>query len=258
MTGRLEHLSRRGLRRLSARLRPPAAVAQPAAPAVDPELAFMMERDRRDNEALRLALAATLARDAHVIDIGAHHGAVLEDMVRCAPEGRFLAFEPIPELAAALRARFPAVDVHEVALFDAAGESTFAHIADIPAHSGLRLRSLPPGEHDIREITVRTARLDDLLPDGFAPAFIKIDVEGGELGVLRGAVETLRRHKPVIVFEHGIGAAEHYGHTSGELHDLLCGECGMRIYDLAGAGPFSRAEFEALFPEPVWNFLARA
>lgn len=238
------------MRRLRDRLRPHA-------PEGDDELAVMIERDRRDNEALRLALAATLARDAHVIDVGAHHGAVLADMVRFAPEGRFMAFEPIPALASHLRETFPRVDVREIALFESAGETTFAHVVDLPAYSGLRQRTLPTGDHDVHQITVRTERLDDILPDDFAPAFIKIDVEGAELGVLRGAAGTLRRHRPVIVFEHGVGGPEHYGHTSAELHDLLCDQCGMRIYDLAGQGPFSREEFVALYTAPVWNFLAR-
>lgn len=223
-----------------------------------PEDAFdPIARDGRDNDMLRVILAATLSPDSDVVDVGAHHGAVLRDIVRCAPRGRILAYEPLPEMAAALRAEFPDVDVRQKALSDEAGESGFSHIVDLPAYSGLRLRSLPEGEHEIREIEVQRERLDDALPDGFAPALIKIDVEGGELGVLRGAHETIRRDRPVIVFEHGEGASEHYGGSSGDLHDLLCGECGLRIYDLAGEGPFSRAEFEALFTAPIWNFLAR-
>ena len=216
-----------------------------------------MARDARDNEVLAVILAAALSADAHVIDVGAHNGTILEKMLHFAPRGRQLAFEPMPEHAAALRERFPAVEVHEAALSDKAGEATFRQIIDLPAYSGLQLRSLPAGEHVIKEITVDVERLDDVLPEGFSPTFIKIDVEGGEGQVLRGATETLRRHRPIVVFEHGIGASEHYGTSSGELHDLLFGECGMRIYDLAGDGPFSRDEFEALFPKPIWNFLAR-
>jgi FkbM family methyltransferase len=46
---------------------------------------------------------------------------------------------------------------------------------------------------------VPTRRLDD--EDVGAPGFIKIDVEGFELSVLRGAEETIRTHKPVLLIE---------------------------------------------------------
>ena len=75
--------------------------------------------------------------------------------------------------------------------------------------------------------------------------------------VLRGAMRTLRRHRPAIVFEHGVGASERYGTTPGDIHGLLVEDLGMRIFDLDGAGPYDRAAFEAVFGEPIWNFLAR-
>ncbi len=83
-----------------------------------------------------------------------------------------------------------------------------------------------------------------------------VDKEGAELAVLRGAADTLRRHRPVVVFEHGAGAAEHYEGDSGDLHDLLAIHAGLRIFDLAGKGPLDRATFAGLFTAPVWNFVA--
>ncbi len=57
---------------------------------------------------------------------------------------------------------------------------------------------------------------------------IKIDVEGAELEVLKGATETIKRCKPVIVFEHGLGASDHYGTTPDLIFDLVSG-CGLKI-----------------------------
>jgi hypothetical protein len=68
--------------------------------------------------------------------------------------------------------------------------------------------------------------------------------------------ETIRAHRPLVIFEHGIGAAERYEYGSEDVHDLLCGELGMRIFDLDGEGPYSRKEFVELFPQPIWNYVA--
>jgi FkbM family methyltransferase len=175
-------------------------------------------------------------------------------MVRCAPRGRHIAYEPLPELADALARRFPGVDVRNAAVSDHAGETSFVHVVTNPAYSGLRERSYP-GDEKLRTIQVRLERLDDALPEGYAPALIKVDVEGAELQVFEGARETLARHRPVVFFEHGKGGADHYGTTSGAVHDLL-GEAGLRIFDEHGGGPYSRESFAELFETPVANFVA--
>jgi FkbM family methyltransferase len=216
-----------------------------------------IRRDRRDKEHLRAILAAVLAADACCIDVGAHRGAVLADLVRLAPRGRHLAYEPLPELAALLAARFPAVEVRNAALSDRAGEREFVRVVDDPGWSGFRERPTP-GESRVERLVVRTERLDDALPEGFAPALIKIDVEGAELEVLDGALGTLAAHRPVVVFEHGAGSADHYGTRPEDVHARLCDGAGLRIFDLDGGGPYSADRLAAAFwaGERV-NFLAR-
>jgi FkbM family methyltransferase len=218
-----------------------------------------LRRDLRDHAALRLLVATTVARDADTVDVGAHRGDVLEELVRVAPDGRHVAFEPLPHLADELRKRFPQVDVRNAAASDTAGEATFQHVTDAEGYSGLRLRDLPPGA-GVEEISVRLERLDDALPGDFAPSFVKIDVEGAELQVMLGARETLARHRPIVVFEHGAGASDRYGTTPDLVFDLLVDECGMRIFDLAGDGPYDRERLRRTFSgqvdEPVWNYVA--
>ncbi len=215
-------------------------------------------RDRRDNEALVTLIAATLSPDASAIDVGANEGRVLEDLVRVAPAGRHIAYEPIPELAAALAARFPSVEVRRAALSDEAGEAEFTHVTSHSGYSGLKERQYP-GHETLERIQVKIERLDDTLPEGFVPAFVKIDVEGAEGGVLRGGIEMLERHRPVVAFEHGKGAAPAYGTTPAHIHELLVERAGLRIYDMDGGGPYSRDQLEETFElGTFWNFFARA
>jgi FkbM family methyltransferase len=61
---------------------------------------------------------------------------------------------------------------------------------------------------------VRLDALDQALPEGYRPHFVKIDVEGAELGVPRSGAETPARHRPHIAIEHGSAAAA-FGTTQG-------------------------------------------
>jgi FkbM family methyltransferase len=221
--------------------------------AGDPGIA----QDRHDNERMALLLAFALRADSSCIDVGCHEGGFLREVLRLAPEGRHLAFEPIPHLYEYVASEFPDVDIRRIALSDAAGTATFMHVRDLPGYSGLRRRTYP-GEQDVEEITVETARLDDVLPADFVPALVKIDVEGAEELVLRGAERTLRRHQPIVVFEHGLGAADHYGTQSVAVWDIFR-DAGMRIFDLDANGPYGREEFQDEFlRNRRWNFVAHA
>jgi FkbM family methyltransferase len=213
--------------------------------------------DIRDTELLVALMEELLEPESDCLDVGAHAGDVLREMVRIAPGGRHVAWEPLPAFASRLRHAYPRVEVREAALSDGAGEREFAHVVDDPGWSGFVARPAPGGG-EVETISVRTERLDDALPEGVEPAFVKIDVEGAEEQMLRGGLETLRRHRPVIAFEHGLGSADHYGTTPEALHRLLAGELGYAIHGLDGDGPYDEARFAEIFNarERV-NFVAR-
>jgi len=185
-------------------------------------------RDRTDNERLRQLLAFTLREDSNCIDVGCHRGEVLEQMIRLAPRGKHIAFEPVPASHKALATAFPQADVRHAAASDTDGQAEFVVVPDQPSFSGLRERTYPK-EMRTERVTVSTQRLDSALAEDYVPRFLKIDVEGAELQVLQGARETLLRHRPTVWFEHGAGGAEHYGTTPADVHRLLTGEIGMRI-----------------------------
>jgi FkbM family methyltransferase len=213
-------------------------------------------RSRRDDDNLLFLFPFLLRADDNCIDVGANVGEVLVDMVRAAPDGRHIAYEPLPELAAKLRDRFPEVDVRNAALSDRRGEAEFFRVKEAPSRSGLRTEPDPGGT--VEPIVVATEQLDDVLDDDFVPALIKIDVEGAEALVLEGAIETLARHKPIVALEHG-DTAGMYGTTHGDIHALLCDRAGLRVFDMDGGGPYSRDAFEKACADGArWNWLARA
>ena len=73
---------------------------------------------------LRLLLAFSLSADSNCIDVGSHRGDVLREMVRLAPLGTHVAYEPVPESCAQLVAAFPQVDVRQAAASNVDGETT--------------------------------------------------------------------------------------------------------------------------------------
>ncbi len=202
-------------------------------------------------------LITDLAPTANCIDIGAHKGDILAQIIAAAPQGHHIAYEPLPHLHGALAARFPEVEVRCAALSNSSGSANFLHFHEAEGWSGLRYRPLP-GADAVSEIPVRLEILDEVLPAGYVPSLIKIDVEGAEQQVLEGALGTLKQHKPLVIFEHGHGSAEAYGTTPDDVYHLLVDDAELCICGLDGGEPYSLAEFREIFysAERV-NFLAR-
>jgi FkbM family methyltransferase len=211
-------------------------------------------RKRRDHDVLPALLASVLRPGDRCVDAGANQGDVLDLLVRLAPQGPHVAFEPVPVLAQRLRERFSgSVDVREAALADAPGHITFQYFPDHPDYSGIEPLVAPSAPEAIE---VRATTLDEELSTGPPVQLIKMDVEGAELAALRGAATTLREQHPVVVFEHTLAAARN-GVSSRELADLLVG-AGYRVFAFDGTGPLSPVDFERLVRDGGYeNFIAR-
>jgi hypothetical protein len=100
-----------------------------------------------------------------------------------------------------------------------------------PAYSGLKKRRYDrPNETD-SQIEVKVDTLDNILGKESVGkvSLIKIDVEGAEYFVLKGAENCIKRDKPVIVFEHGMGGSDCYGNKPEDVFELLHDRCGLRI-----------------------------
>jgi FkbM family methyltransferase len=235
--------------------------ASPVGPTIREAVRATWSRARRldaeDGDNLARIIRYVMRGDGCGLDVGAHYGSVLSQLVAVAPRGHHHAFEPLPHLAAGLRAEFPTVTVHECALAAAAGSSTFHRAVQNEGYSGLRRRTYERPDEPVEILKVQMQRLDDLLPPELPVQFCKIDVEGAELGVLEGARNTLTRWKPYVFFEHGLGAADHYGTTPEMIHAFM-GEVGLAIFEPDGRGPLSANELRGIFDANTrWNFLAR-
>lgn len=217
-----------------------------------------LRREKRDNRHVAAMLAALVGPDDHCVDVGAHKGDVLRQFVRLAPNGRHVAFEPVPSLFEGLEREFGSapVELHRVALSETDGEAEFTFYPEHPGLSGLGEAAVP-ADAPRERFTVPVRRLDDVLADHPAPSLIKIDVEGAELGLLRGAEQTLARAKPAILIEHGVHAARAFGATSEDIFDALTAP-GLRVFDMDGDGPYERARFaHAVAAGERWNWLVR-
>jgi len=200
-------------------------------------------RQARDTAATQRLLSTTLARDSACVDIGAHQGEFLRYFLEHAPHGNHIAIEALPSMAAELRRSFPQVHVVEAAIADRAGTAIFYHAIERPGWSGLQRQDYPSGTA-VEELSVTVDTLDDVVPDTASVDFVKIDVEGAELGVLRGMPGILRRGV-VVLFEHAIIHARSHGTTPDQVFAVL-DDAGYEIRSLDGRGPHGREEFHAL------------
>ena len=214
--------------------------------------------DEADEDALSLLLKFVLRRDSGCIDVGSHNGAIVERCVQLAPCGQHFAIEPIPEFAAKTRGRCPGIKVFQVAISQERGKASFYYDMTDPGLSGLRLRKRRSGGHKLKELMVETCPLDELIPAETRIDFIKVDVEGAELGVLQSARQIIQRCRPHVVFEHGRGGSEYFDTHPQMIFELMVGEYDLQLLTLAGEGPLSREQFVDIYESNrSWNFVAK-
>lgn len=142
-----------------------------------------------------------------VLDIGANKGAFTYWLSEAVGKtGKVHSFEPQPSMVAELNrmsaaVRFQNVNVHPIALSDSLGTATL----HVPFnHTCASLESETDIAEDGESYEVELATLDDYLNQlelNGPIDFIKCDVEGHELSVFKGATQTLKSSRPLLLFE---------------------------------------------------------
>jgi FkbM family methyltransferase len=151
------------------------------------------------------------------LDCGAHCG--LWSYFLAQKYKRVIGFEPVTEHAECFRLNAPRAELIQCAL---GAEHGYVHIETDAENSG---KAHIAGAGDVEMIALDSLRLNNV-------DLIKIDVEGAEPQVIKGAVETIERCRPVIVFEDK-GFHERSGNKrNAALIALL--SMGMRIRAMIG------------------------
>lgn len=135
----------------------------------------------------------------HAVDVGAHCGVWTRVMARCF--GKVTAFEPVPKhLECLMRNVGAEATIYACALGDCEGTvDVDTAVTTVANRYGSEATTMMAAVSDLGDLQVECRTLDSFeLAD---VDFIKIDVEGYEPRVIRGAADTIARCRPTIVVE---------------------------------------------------------
>jgi FkbM family methyltransferase len=214
-----------------------------------PEINVLDLNSRYDLETIEIIKG--IGSHANCIDIGAHKGDILRYLLKFAPSGKQFAFEPLPDFYEVLQSKFgKQCSIYPYALGNSHREISFNYVISNPAYSGLKKRTYDRPHEDDTTITVQQRRLDDIIPEDIPIKLMKIDVEGGEFDVLRGAEKILARCHPIIIYEQGIGGSDVYGTTPEVFFDFMTSfgyKISLMEYYLMKKNPFTKSDYCAQF-----------
>lgn len=189
------------------------------------------------------------ARDARVVfDVGANVGFyALHFTRRMDPSGIVHAFEPVDRTHAMLLRNIAANRLEQRILPHACGlgatqsEATF-YVPDFSGSGAASMVNLHPDERS-RLVSARIETLDQQFRAAGLDRLdlVKIDVEGAELMVLQGGMETIRACRPILFLELLRKWSQPFGYHPNEVIELLAG-LGYRCWTFADGTmvPFER------------------
>ena len=197
--------------------------------------------DRQELELVRERLGG-----GDFVDVGAHVG-LYTVTAALATGGRVLAFEPNPAARAQLAENIRLNERRNVLVVPkAVGAEPGRALLHVPATPDPSFSSLEAGRFaEGAPVDVEVTTVDaEVEAAGLRPTVVKVDVEGGELGVVEGMARTLATHRPTLLVEVSEQSAR-------ELARRLEGYSGFRVG--RGLEPLEsgRGLFNALFsPQP--------
>jgi FkbM family methyltransferase len=178
--------------------------------------------------------------DAVVLDVGAHAGQFAKIFARLAADGRVYAFEPGTYARSILRLALYLNRMRNIAIVPMGlGEAPGLGLMTLPVKRrgsyGFGLAHL--GQHDrpgeVRQEAIALTTIDEFvrLVGIERLDFVKADIEGWEMHLVRGGRETLRRFRPVMLIEMVASHLARGGDTIADAWATL-GELGYRAHVL--------------------------
>ena len=161
-----------------------------------------------------------------VMDIGAHIGLVsLPLSGSIASNGVVYSFEPATANKAFLEEHLKSNNISNVEVIsDLVGDVELEAVEffESTTDSGMNTIASLGSHRDYQTSTKRQITLDRFCSDrNLSPELIKIDTEGAEVGILKGATNTLRKHRPVMYLSVHPRHIIELGSTVDELEQLL-------------------------------------
>jgi FkbM family methyltransferase len=199
-----------------------------------------------------------------ILDVGANQGLLSAALGRRLGSSRnIVAFEPMPETASRAAATLALNDLSNVTVLAIAVGDTdeTVQINVLDGHSDLvTVRPMDEGVQNYRAVSVPCRRLDALLDNVLRErvGLIKIDVEGFEPNVIRGAQALIARDRPAIVFEYWPEAAQKMGWRLDALTDVVSaagGEYQFEVYD-GGHDSAQRLSYPPPSDQGIYNIVA--
>lgn len=173
------------------------------------------------------AIESNLSPGDVFYDIGTNVGfftVIAARKVGCS--GHIYSFEPLPENVKAIRHNIKINGFENATVFPkAVAEKTGTGellVADYSGGSALSTANVPPPDMT-GTMEVEIVAIDDLVEAGTIqpPSLVKIDVEGAELGVFKGMVKTLEKHRPKVIYEIDDGDRGEYEKKAAECKTFL-------------------------------------
>jgi FkbM family methyltransferase len=162
--------------------------------------------------------------DSRIADVGANQGIYTLFFSNLVPRGRIYAFEPDPTLFASLKENVQRNGAKNVVVFNAAAASQTGKLLLRPGLFNRGDNQIVQNERsEAGTIQVDAISLDQTIPD-LRLDLLKIDVQGFEVEVLKGAEELIRANPNLSIFvefwPHGLRKA---GSRPEDLLDILRG-----------------------------------